>query len=70
MSVIRNIYEGSKSKGKKIQDNFRDPQPLNGRKVFDVDTSVKKFTSGGSSILSSSFCMSLIILVLSRVFFL
>ena len=66
MSVIRNIYEGSKSKGKKIQDNFRDPQPLNGRQVFDVDTSVKKFTSGASSI---TFCMSLIILVLSRAFF-
>jgi len=69
MEVIRGIFEGSKSEGKRIQNNFRDPQPLNGRKVFDVDTSVKKFTSGGSSILSSSFCMSLIILVLSNVFF-
>jgi len=66
MRVIRNIYEGSKSEGKRIHDNFRDPQPLNGRQVFDVDTSVKKFTSGASSI---NFCMSLIILVLSRAFF-
>merc|ERR1711953_512240 len=66
MKVIRGIYEGSKNEGKRILDNFRDPQPLNGRQVFDVDTSVKKFTSGASSI---TFCMSLIILVLSRVFF-
>ena len=64
MRTIRGIFEGTEAEGKKMVDNFRDPQPLNGRKVLDIDTSTKKFSSS-ASIITSSFCTSLIIVFLS-----
>ena len=63
MNTIRNTKF---PQGKKMKDNFRDPQPLNGRKVLDVDTSVKKYNSGASSI---GLGTSLIILLVSRFLF-
>ena len=63
MNTIRNTKF---PQGKKMKDNFRDLQALNGRKVLDVDTSVKKYNSGASSI---GFATSLIILLVSRFLF-
>jgi len=38
--------ESSKDTTKKLKNNFRPEQDLNSREVFDVDTSIKKFSNG------------------------
>ena len=41
----RSGHNDRQSETKRLEDNFRPLQPLNGRKVLDIDTSRKRFTN-------------------------
>ena len=53
--------ESSKDTTKKLKNNFRPEQDLNSREVFDVDTSIKKFSNG--SLLTNNFNLLIISII-------